>query len=324
MKSYTQYIFFFLGVFFSFFTHAQDLPEFITLPANNISEHSAIIRGQFDRGEYANVADFPMTWFEYGPHGKLDFSTPQQLQMGEGGILFHSLRGLESATKYSYRTVIEVGGSVYYGERKSFTTLAKKKVSQNTSSGEKINNGSNKDGIESYSSQNTDDEFNIPSLSDFLGIRKKNKKTKKESSVDKHLVHQAPSKEELEKEQRSDNKAKEEKRKKDKKSAAYDDGLGTVIQYNPNLSKNKNVYTRGKNINQTPLNYPILIIIILLLLAIVVLSHFILKKKHRVREQQSLVGTTQDPNYQPRYHIPVKRDLHDPQQNPNTTFFRKK
>ncbi len=309
MKKFSKRAFIFLVTLFATSLSAQSsMPSFITLPATQVEKTSAYLRGQYSLPQEYTETEPVYIWFEYGRgEFKLSQKTLTFTQNGQGGIFSQKIEGLEPGMLYYYRTALKTGGIISYGQKRRFVT--KGEYGEEAIYGQVNEDGSLAD----------DDYLSSPlSFWELIGLKKKTDK-KKDVPVN---PEPSPDKEKgtVKKGDTSQENAPIVS-PKNKKSAEYDDELGEVIVF---ASGKKKIGFKTSSLYG--INYPLLGLIVFLLILLVVLVHLVLSKKRDVVAKKILAH---DPLMEgkrtvPRYSIPIKCDVHDPRQNPNTNFFRKK
>lgn len=264
--------------------------SFTTLSPVDVREYSVYLRGEFNArdGNLINV------WFQYGEKPQELFKRTKALILNsQNSIKSQQLSGLDTETHYYYRTVLKDGSDIRYGQVLDFTTLAKdteKKIDEDTSK----------------------NLFNYKPFSfyEIFKWHKKKEKTTKQAETEPQQNR------ETENSDKDTSLDKNDSEKHYNNSAAYNDELGKVIEFNK-----KNIKPRIKNTERTKtLNYPILLLFIVLLgIALFLIHLFFLKKKRKIQHIRSH-QISDEKRKQGKYYIPVKRDLHDPKQNPNKFF----
>ncbi|MCD5390214.1 MAG: hypothetical protein LR005_02445 [Candidatus Pacebacteria bacterium] len=289
-KFYFIFIVFLLVPIFSSALSAS----FTTLPPVDVEENNAYVRGEFNARD-EDLSNAFYVWFQYGKSPDKLFSRTREVRLRvKNSIQSQQLTDLDAEMHYYYRTVLKDGADLRYGHVLDFVTL-QKSIENTTSSDEPKELFDHK-------------PF---SFYEILKWRKKKEKVVEQPAME---IEQNTEIEFINKDKSID---KNVSGKHYNNSAAYDDELGEVIEFNK-----KNTTFKNKK-NRETLNYPILLFLIVLLGVALVLIRLILLKKKRKKQYQSPHQRVDTNRGQGRYYIPVERDLHDPKQNPNRFFTEK-
>ncbi len=125
-------IFFIILVLLPFSVFA-DFISFDTLPAENITNHEALLRGMLSLHFDHTSEVFPELWFEYGTKlSHLDQKTPPTPAVPGDYVFSQIVDSLQPGKTYYYRTALSFQGDEVKGTIKSFTTKKEEKLgSQN-------------------------------------------------------------------------------------------------------------------------------------------------------------------------------------------------
>lgn len=326
--------------FISLISYAESNPIFETLAATSITSESVYLHGDF----YSeNTESFPIIWFQYGVDSDfLNKKTGEVVEVKKDYMNSQFVSNLSPDTKYYFRTVLEINSSIYYGDTLSFVTPSSNGDNENIGS-VSYSNGSSNEALdqmlqgydssmskeyqnESIQDSNSSDSVGEGTYSFFDFFKWFRKKKDEDIVAQSNLVH---SEEEIkqieeERERRLGNLSEQERYNN---SASEDDEFGEMVKYNTNY--NNKTTTKSSN-----LIYSILIFIIVIILVIFMFVKIaMLKRRKSNNYKDNLLGIRDGLNDgNSRYNIPIKRDLHDPKQNPNlaarqdggeTTFFRR-
>ncbi len=302
------------------FVYAESEPTFYTSAATSITDTSAYLNGDF----YSESIDrFPLIWFQYGvDSNNLDKVTEDIVETKKNFTYSKSISGLKPETKYYFRTVLEINSDIYYGNILSFVTLTSNidnnihDVSYgNGSANNELNRMINEYDAslrQGYNNTDTDkNKSNIVgdgSFSFFDFFRNLFKKENDNKNSDLVHTEEEIKQAELERQNRLE-KLSEQKRYNN--SASEDDEFGEVVKYNRN-----NNYVVNNNKHTTNV---IIFLILLVIVVFVIYKTYSLSKnrRYKYRENLSNIRSSNSNNDGERYYIPIKRDLHDPIQNPN-------
>ena len=353
----------FIKLFFSFVivstlssgqAFASSNPSFETLSAAVMSSTSVQLRGDFNSNDNNYFpTDQPYVWFEYGTDPN-DFSK-KTIEVGKvkgNYIVSHSVYGLKEDRTYYYRAAIRFDSETEYGKTLSFvsvkdvegvtndtsnnsTTESSDPIDTNTTSGFLTPEEQYQQYIDATTRKKTDTDSENESnpgssfiktggsfsFLEFFGFKKKEEEYNIESnsviSDEEIALEEARRQEMIDTQEKHNN------------SAAYDDELGEVIEYNTqyqnNYKRNTQNAVQYKTQNTGFLNYPVLLLIIILLIIVVFLVHLTLKKRKKIMyHRQNTQGVARGGSNQSsgKYHIPVERSTREMRQDPNRAFFR--
>ncbi len=313
----------FLLFFTSLNVYAESDPTFDTLAATSITNSSVYLHGDF----YSESTDrFPLLWFQYGTDSSLlNKKTDDIVETKKDFIYSQLVSNLEPETKYYFRTALEINSSIYYGDIFSFVTLPSNKNIGNINN---INysNGSPNEALDKMlqdydtslsqgsSNKSNSKDYVYNTVNDgrysFFDFFKWFLKKKDKSVTRSNIVH--PEEEIKQKEaERQERLEKLSEQKRYNNSASEDDELGEIVKYNTNY--NSRVKSDTKSV------FPVILFIVILLIFVFLLYRIYFLKKGMFFKHKDNLREMDDSLKQNnrRYNIPIKRDLHDPIQNPN-------
>ncbi len=335
------FITFITSLFWAGQSFAESDPTIETLSASGITHQVAVLNAEFDSQDNNYFpTEQPVVWFEYGTsRNDLDDETVKLAKIKGNYIVSQGIINLEEDTKYWYRPVIRFDSDNDYGEKLSFITdVFEEEVVEvvnntSTTSGNYLSpdellqqyydGTSNTQSNTTTTNEQEENQIVRPEkqLSFFEFIRQKlfGKDGDTEEQIDdENLVYSEEEIAELEKE-KQERLEKLSEQKKYNNSAAHDDELGEIVEYNTNYQnkyKNTSYDNQHKRTSGNTLNYPLLFLLTILLLVGIFLIHMVIRTKRKkldhIRQNQ--------PSGQGRYHIPVRRNPQNPVEKTNPPF----
>ena len=100
----------------TFITDSTEVPTVMTLPAENITEEGAMLRGVITNPDNVTITSKGFVW---NPSLNVDSVV---FVADNSDTLFYTLTGLLPATTYTYSAFVEFDGTIVYGDELTFTT----------------------------------------------------------------------------------------------------------------------------------------------------------------------------------------------------------
>ena len=325
---YNALYFLFIGLFLFggvFVVFAESFPTFKTLPVEETTTTTAILRGDFNSH---GVSEFPTLFFQYGTKpDSLNHVSVDTVAVSGHYVVSQIVDALNPNTIYFYRTVLKLDHSLIYGDTSSFRTkkAAHSKgasTSQNTLNLQQMLGDYDSYATYSTESHNTStfqnnvakEEEDDGSFSFFDLFSWGKKKKTHTSTPTNNLVHQQKLNDissTQSTEERNDNsnslQSSDTHRVHNNKSASENDEWGEVVYYNTNYQnnykKNNSPVKNSSGLNYTKLFFFLVILLVFLIIARMIYLN-IKRRRHFSHIKKSVIHPEES-----KYFIPVDESL---------------